>query len=184
MVCGILWYLYGVGYAVLTFATLVIYIVWTLGITEWRLKFRRTMNEMDNEASTKAIDSLLNFETVKYFGNEEHEAGRFDKALQSYERAAVQSGTSLAVLNIGQGVVISTGVVAAMILAGQGVADGSMTIGDFVLVNSYLIQVFMPLNFLGFVYREIKTLPHRHGSDVSNCWKKAPTSPTNPVHSR
>ena len=156
MVCGILWYLYGVGYAVLTFATLVIYIVWTLGITEWRLKFRRTMNEMDNEASTKAIDSLLNFETVKYFGNEEHEAGRFDKALQSYERAAVQSGTSLAVLNIGQGVVISTGVVAAMILAGQGVADGSMTIGDFVLVNSYLIQVFMPLNFLGFVYREIK----------------------------
>jgi len=156
MVCGILWYLYGIGYAVLTLATLVVYILWTLGITEWRLKFRRTMNEMDNEASTKAIDSLLNFETVKYFGNEEHEAGRFDKALQSYERAAVQSGTSLAVLNIGQGVVISAGVVAAMILAGQGVADGSMTIGDFVLVNSYLIQVFMPLNFLGFVYREIK----------------------------
>ena len=115
MVCGILWYLYGIGYAVLTLATLVVYILWTLGITEWRLKFRRTMNEMDNEASTKAIDSLLNFETVKYFGNEEHEAGRFDKALQSYERAAVQSGTSLAVLNIGQGVVISAGVVAAMI---------------------------------------------------------------------
>ncbi len=156
MVCGILWYLYGVGYAVLTFATLVVYILWTLGITEWRLKFRRTMNEMDSEASTKAIDSLLNFETVKYFGNEDHEAGRFDKALQSYERAAVQSGSSLAVLNIGQGVVISIGVVAAMILAGQGVADGRMTIGDFVLVNSYLIQVFMPLNFLGFVYREIK----------------------------
>ena len=156
MVCGILWYLYGVDYALLTLVTLIVYIVWTLGITEWRIKFRRRMNDMDSEANTKAIDSLLNFETVKYFGNEEHEARRFDKALQSYERAAVQSGTSLALLNIGQGVVIAAGVTVAMILAGYGVADGSMTIGDFVLVNSYLIQVFMPLNFLGFVYREIK----------------------------
>lgn len=156
LVCGILWHLYGVEYAALTAATLIIYIGWTLGVTEWRLKFRRTMNEMDSEANTKAIDSLLNFETVKYFGNEDHEAERFDGALRSYEKAAVQSGTSLALLNIGQGIIISTGVTLAMILAGFGVVDGTMSIGDFVLVNSYLIQVFMPLNFLGFVYREIK----------------------------
>ena len=156
LVCGILWHLYGVTYAALTFVILVIYVVWTLGITEWRIKFRRTMNETDSEANTKAIDSLLNFETVKYFGNEDHEAARFDHALQRHERAAVQSGTSLALLNIGQGLIISIGVTIAMIMAGFGVADGTMTIGDFVLINSYLIQVFMPLNFLGFVYREIK----------------------------
>lgn len=156
LVCGILWHLYGIKYAALTFVILVIYVAWTLGITEWRIKFRRTMNETDSEANTKAIDSLLNFETVKYFGNEDHEAARFDHALQRHERAAVQSGTSLAVLNIGQGLIISLGVTIAMIMAGYGVADGTMTIGDFVLVNSYLIQVFMPLNFLGFVYREIK----------------------------
>lgn len=156
LVCGILWWLYGVWYAVLTMATLVAYIAWTLIVTEWRLKFRRRMNDMDSEANTKAIDSLLNFETVKYFGNEEHEAKRFDKALRSYETAAVQSGTSLALLNIGQGVIIAFGVTGAMLLAGFGVVDGSMTLGDFVLVNSYLIQIFMPLNFLGFVYREIK----------------------------
>ncbi len=156
LVCGILWYLYGVGYAALTFATLVTYVAWTLIITEWRLKFRRTMNETDSEANTKAIDSLLNFETVKYFGNEEHEAKRFDSALQSYEGAAIKSGTSLALLNIGQAVIISAGVTAAMIFAGSGVVNGDMTVGDFVLVNAYLLQIFMPLNFLGFVYREIK----------------------------
>lgn len=156
MVCGILWYLYGIGYAALTLATLVIYIAWTLIITEWRLKFRRVMNETDSEANTKAIDSLLNFETVKYFGNEEHEAKRFDGALQSYEHAAIQSGTSLALLNIGQAIIISAGVTAAMIFAGYGVVNGDMTVGDFVLVNAYLLQIFMPLNFLGFVYREIK----------------------------
>lgn len=156
LICGVLWYLYGPSYALLTFVTLVTYIVWTTLITEWRLKFRRTMNEMDGEATTKAIDSLLNFETVKYFGNEDHEAARFDRALRTYERAAVDSGTSLALLNIGQGVIIACGVSGAMIMAGYGVVDGSMTIGDFVLVNSYLIQIFMPLNFLGFVYREIK----------------------------
>lgn len=156
LVCGILWYLYGPFYALLTLGTLLIYIFWTTLITEWRLKFRRTMNDMDSEATTKAIDSLLNFETVKYFGNEDHEASRFDRALQTYEQAAVQSGTSLALLNIGQGVIIACGVSGAMIMAGYGVVDGTMTVGDFVLVNSYLIQVFMPLNFLGFVYREIK----------------------------
>lgn len=156
LVCGILWHLCGFIYAALTMSVVVAYILWTLLVTEWRLKFRRAMNETDSEANTKAIDSLLNFETVKYFGNEDHEAGRFDSALKRYETAAVKSGSSLALLNIGQGVIISAGVVAAMVMAGYGVRDGSMTIGDFVLVNSYLIQIFMPLNFLGFVYREIK----------------------------
>ena len=156
LVCGILWHLCGFEYAALTMGVVVVYILWTLLVTEWRLKFRRAMNETDSEANTKAIDSLLNFETVKYFGNEDHEAGRFDSALKRYEAAAVKSGSSLAFLNIGQGAIISAGVVIAMVMAGYGVRNGSMTIGDFVLVNSYLIQIFMPLNFLGFVYREIK----------------------------
>ncbi len=156
LTCGILWKLYGISFALITLGTLIAYIIWTLGVTEWRLKYRRVMNETDSEANTKAIDSLLNFETVKYFGNEDHEAKRFDSALQAYEQAAVKSGSSLALLNIVQGVIIATGVTASMLLAAQGVVDGEMTIGDFVLVNAYLIQLFMPLNFLGFVYREIK----------------------------
>ena len=156
LVCGVLWNLYGVAYAALTFATLCAYVTWTLMVTEWRIKYRRAMNETDSEANTRAIDSLLNFETVKYFGNEEHEARRFDDALSRYENAAVKSGTSLALLNIGQGAIIAAGVTGAMLMAGFAVADGDMTIGDFVLVNSYLIQLFLPLNFLGFVYREIK----------------------------
>jgi len=156
LVCGVLWHLYGIPYAAVTLATLIIYIAWTMGVTEWRTKFRRAMNETDNEANTKAIDSLLNFETVKYFGNEDHEARRFDVALKGYEQAAVKSGSSLAFLNIGQGVVIALGTVAMLIMASQGVVAGHMTVGDFVLVNTYLIQLFMPLNFLGFVYREIK----------------------------
>ena len=156
LTCGILWKLYGIHFALVTLGTLLAYIGWTLSITEWRLKYRRVMNATDSEANTKAIDSLLNFETVKYFGNENHEARRFDEALQAYEVAAVKSGTSLAFLNIGQGLIIATGVTGSMIMAAYGVQDGSMTIGDFVLVNSYLIQLFLPLNFLGFVYREIK----------------------------
>jgi ATP-binding cassette subfamily B protein len=111
---------------------------------------------MDSEANTKAIDSLLNYETVKYFGNEEHEARRFDSSMQRYERAAVKSTTSLSLLNIGQGAIIAVGLTAIMVMAGRGVVKGTMTIGDFVLVNSYLVQLYMPLNFLGYVYREIK----------------------------
>ena len=156
LVCGVLWYLYGAIFAFVTLATMCIYIFWTLAVTEMRLKYRRVMNETDSEAQTRAVDSLLNFETVKYFGNEEHEANRFDQALQGYETAAVKSGVSLAFLNIGQGLIISIGVTISMLLAAEGIADGTMTIGDFVLVNSYLIQLFLPLNFLGFVYREIK----------------------------
>jgi ATP-binding cassette subfamily B protein len=156
LVCGILWWLYDLRYSATTFVTILGYIWFTLAITEWRLKYRREMNETDSEANTKAVDSLLNYETVKYFGNEEHEARRFDSSLQRYERAAVRSKTSLSLLNIGQGAIIAAGLTAVMIMAGRGVAAGTMTMGDFVLVNAYLVQLYLPLNFLGFVYREIK----------------------------
>lgn len=156
LTCGILWYLFGIWMALVAFLTIGIYIFWTLAVTEWRIQFRRTMNDTDNEANTKAIDSLLNFETVKYFGNEDHESRRFDKALARYEDAAVKSNTSLALLNIGQGAIIAVGLTIIMWMAAEGVVAGTMTIGDFAMVNAYLIQLYMPLNFLGFVYREIK----------------------------
>lgn len=156
MVCGILWWFYGVVYAAITFVTISAFIAFTLMVTEWRLKFRRRMNQQDSESHTKAIDSLLNYETVKYFGNEAHEARRFDESRQRYEEAAVQSKTSLSLLNIGQGAIIAIGLTGITIKAGYEVAAGTMTIGDFVLVNTYLIQLYIPLNFLGFVYREIK----------------------------
>ncbi|MEM7540469.1 MAG: ABC transporter ATP-binding protein/permease [Pseudomonadota bacterium] len=156
MVCGILWALFNVWYALVTFCTIAGYIGYTLVVTEWRLKYRRQMNETDQEANTRAIDSLLNFETVKYFGNEHFEAERFDRSLARYEKAAVTSKASLALLNIGQAAIVGTGLTIVMAMAGQGVIDGEMSVGDFVLVNTYLIQLYMPLNFLGFVYREIK----------------------------
>ena len=156
LVCGVLWGLFNFWFALVTFVTVGTYIAWTVIVTDWRLVYRRRMNKKDGEANTKAIDSLLNYETVKYFGNEEHEARRYDNALRSYEKAAVQSKVSLSMLNIGQAAVISVGLIVVMIMAGYGVQDGVMTLGDFVLVNSYLIQLFLPLNFLGFVYREIK----------------------------
>jgi ABC-type transport system involved in Fe-S cluster assembly fused permease/ATPase subunit len=156
LVCGILWNLFNFWYALVTFVTITFYIGFTLVVTEWRLKYRRAMNDRDTEANTKAIDSLLNYETVKYFGNEAHEAARFDVAMQAYEEASVKSTVSLSYLNVGQGAVIATGLVIVMWMAGQGIADGSMTMGDFVLVNTYLIQLYLPLNFLGFVYRQIR----------------------------
>jgi ATP-binding cassette, subfamily B, heavy metal transporter len=156
LVCVIMGALYGGWFALVTFITMGIYIAWTLLVTEWRIKYRRVMNESDSEANTRAIDSLLNFETVKYFGNEDHESRRFDAALRAYERAAVKNKTTLSLLNVGQGAVIAVGVTIVMIMAGYGVVGGTMTVGDFVLVNAYLIQLFLPLNFLGFVYREIK----------------------------
>ena len=156
LVCGILWTLFDWRFAALTLVTIGGFGAYTMAVTEWRLKFRRAMNQTDAEANTKAIDSLLNYETVKYFNNETHEAERYDIALQSYEAAALRSKSSLALLNIGQGAIIATGLVLMMILAGQGVAEGSMTVGDFVLVNAYLIQLSLPLNFLGLVYNEIK----------------------------
>ena len=156
LVFAILWGLLDLRIALATMVTVGVYIGFTMTVTEWRIKFRRVMNEQDNEASTRAIDSLLNFETVKYFGNEEHEAERFDGAMRGYEDASVKSQTSLALLNTGQAVVISIGLTLVMYLAAIGITDGVMTIGDFVMVNTYLIQLYQPLNFFGFVYREIK----------------------------
>ncbi len=156
LVCGILWALFDVSYAAVTFVCVVGYIAYTLLVTEWRLKYRRQMNETDQEANTRAIDSLLNYETVKYFGNEHYEASRFDQALARYERASVSSKSSLSLLNIGQATIIGVGLAVLMTMAGRGVIDRSLTVGDFVLINTYLIQLYIPLNFLGFVYREIK----------------------------
>ena len=156
MVTGILWALFDWRFAVLTLGAVGLYIAFTLGFTNWRVKFRRTMNEVDSEAQTKAVDSLLNYETVKYFGNEAHEARRFDDALARYERAAVKSQVTLNMLNIGQAAIIACGLALVMLLAAQGVTAGTLTVGKFVLVNTYLMQLYLPLNFLGFVYREIK----------------------------
>ncbi|MDE2228059.1 MAG: ABC transporter ATP-binding protein/permease [Alphaproteobacteria bacterium] len=156
MVCAILWGFFEASLALATLATIGAYVAFTFAITDWRIKYRREMNERDSEANTKAIDSLLNFETVKYFANEEHEARRFDTALAAYERAAVKSQVTLSALNVGQGLIIAVGLVTVMWLAARGVAAGRMTIGSFVLVNSYLVQLYMPLNVLGMVYRNIK----------------------------
>ncbi len=156
MVGIILWSLYGPLFALVNLATIGVYVAYTLAITEWRTKYRRAMNEMDGEANTKAIDSLLNYETVKYFGNEDHEARRYDGALRAYERAAVISKASLSLLNVGQGVIIAVGLIVVMVMAAVRIGAGTMTIGDFVLVNSYLIQLYLPLNFLGMVYREVR----------------------------
>ena len=156
MVCGILWALYDWRYALATAVTIGGYIWYTFGVTEWRIKYRRQMNESDQSANTKAVDSLLNFETVKYFNNEEHEARRYDIALQAYEHAAVKSRTTLATLNIGQAAIIAIGATVMMTMAAFEVAAGGMNVGDFVLVNAYLIQLYLPLNFLGTVYREIR----------------------------
>jgi len=156
MIAAILFYNYNIWFALIPFVTAALYIAFTLIVTEWRMKFRRTMNEMDSRANTRAIDSLLNFETVKYFGNEDFEAQRYDGNLQSWEQAAVKNQTSLASLNIGQGSIIAVGITILMMMAGQGVATGKMSLGDLVLINTFLLQMFIPLNFLGFVYREIK----------------------------
>ena len=156
LVLVLLWGLFDQWFALVTALTIGGYVAWTLTITEWRIKFRRTMNDSDSEAHTKAIDSLINYETVKYFGNEEHEARRFDQAMENYEKAAVTAKTSLSLLNTGQGAIIATGATVIMIMAGYGVSGGTMTVGDFVLVNTYLLQLYIPLSFLGSSYREIK----------------------------
>lgn len=156
LVCGILWSLFGFLFSAITFVTVAIYVFFTLVFTEWRLKFRRAMNDSDSEANTKAIDSLLNFETVKYFGNEDHEARRYDVSMQRYEKAAVKSLTTLSLLNVGQGLIMAVGMTALLLLSASRVANGTMTIGEFTAVNLYMMQLFQPLNFLGFVYREIK----------------------------
>jgi len=156
LVMAILFARYEIWFTWIAVVTLVVYIAFTVTITEWRTHFRRTMNEMDSKANTRAIDSLLNYETVKYFGNEEFEARRYDENLQKWERAAVYSQTSLSALNTGQSAIIAIGVTLIMWRATLGVVNGSMTIGDLVLVNAFMIQIYIPLNFLGVIYREIK----------------------------
>jgi ATP-binding cassette subfamily B protein len=156
LVVGILLAKYDPTFALIALGTLVPYIAYTVTVTEWRTKFRRLMNEEDSRANTRAIDSLLNYETVKYFGNEDHEARRYDENLQRYERAAVKSQSSLSALNVGQAFIIAAGVVLIMWHASAGVVAGTLTIGDLVLVNAFLIQLYIPLNFLGVLYREFK----------------------------
>lgn len=147
---------YDIWFSVITFSALLLYIVFTITVTEWRTHFRRTMNELDSKAQTKAIDSLLNYETVKYFGNEEYEAQRYDQGLQSFEQAALKSQSSLSLLNSGQSAIIAIAVTLILWRASVGVINGSMSLGDLVLVNAFMIQLYMPLNFLGVLYREIK----------------------------
>lgn len=180
LVLGYLSFQYDIWFSGITVVALVTYIIFTILITEWRTHFRRTMNDLDSKASTKAIDSLLNYETVKYFGNEEYEASRYDQGLQNYERAAVRSQTSLTLLNTGQSLIIAIAVTLILWRATLGVTEGSMTLGDLVLVNAFMIQLYIPLNFLGVLYREIKQSladmekmfalldQHRDVADVSN----------------
>jgi ATP-binding cassette, subfamily B, heavy metal transporter len=156
LVIGYLVLHYDIWFAVITFGALIVYIAYTVAVTEWRTAFRRTMNELDSKANTRAIDSLINYETVKYFGNEDYEARRYDKSLQSWETAAVKSQTSLSLLNTGQSFIIAIAVTLILWRATQGVIDGKMTLGDLVLVNAFMIQLYIPLNFLGVIYREIK----------------------------
>ncbi len=156
LVAAILFVKYDPWFAIITFATLVLYIAFTMYVTEWRMVFRRTMNDMDSKANTRAIDSLINYETVKYFGNEKYEVARYDEQMQRWEVSAVRNQTSLATLNAGQSIIIAVGVTLLMLLAADGVVQGTMTVGDLVLVNVFMLQLYMPLHFLGFVYREIK----------------------------
>ena len=147
---------YDIWFAIVTFVAVISYILFTMVVTEWRMKYRIAMNKFDSVANTQAIDSLLNYETVKYFGNEGYELARYDESLKDWESLAVKSQTSLSALNFGQSVIIAAGVTVIMILAAQGVVDGSMTLGDLVLVNAFLLQLFIPLNFLGVVYSQLK----------------------------
>ena len=143
-------------FTAVTFGTVLVYIVFTLGMTEWRMHYRHTMNKLDSQASGDAVDSLLNYETVKYFNNETFELQRYDATLNQWEEAAVKSQTSMSLLNFGQGAIIAIGLTGIMIYAGKGVVNGSMTLGDLVLVNTLMLQLFIPLNFLGIVYRMLK----------------------------
>jgi len=147
---------YDVWFALITFCALVSYIVFTVTVTNWRTHFRRKMNELDSRANQKAIDSLLNFETVKYFGNEDYEARRYDENLKHYRAAAIRSQNSLSVLNFGQQFIVATALILILYRATQGVAAGHMTLGDLVLVNTLMLQIYIPLNFLGVIYRELK----------------------------
>lgn len=147
---------YDLVFTLVTFGTVAIYITFTFAVTEWRMDYRHTMNRLESQSNSRAIDSLINYETVKYFGNEQLELERFDTTLDEWEEAAVKSQSSMSMLNFGQGAIIGLGVTAIMFFAAGGVVDGGMSIGDLVLVNAFLLQLFIPLNFLGMVYRQIK----------------------------
>lgn len=144
------------SYMLVVAVTIALYVWFTFAVTEWRVKLRRQMNDQDTDANQKAIDSLLNYETVKYFGAEQREAGRYDSAMAKYEEAAIKTNYSLAFLNFGQAVIITAGLVAVMVMAAIGVQNGDLTVGEFVMINAYMIQITVPLNFLGTVYREIR----------------------------
>lgn len=156
LIAGILLVKYDPVFTLVTFGTVAVYVAFTFAITEWRMDYRHQMNRLDSQANTQAFDSLINYETVKYFGNERNELARYDGTLGDWETMAVKSQTSMSLLNFGQGSIIALGVTAIMFFAAQGVAAGTMSIGDLVLVNAFLLQLFIPLNFLGIVYRQIK----------------------------
>ncbi len=151
----ILWSRFDAGFALITIAMIVIYSLFTLAVTAWRTKFRVQMNAASSSANTRALDSLLNYETVKVFGNESLEVNRYGDSLMAWVRASLKSNITLSYLNIGQGVIVATGLTLLMVLAARGVVDGSMTLGDFVMVNAFLIQLYIPLNFMGSIYRDI-----------------------------
>ena len=156
LVAIVLWAKFDWRFMAVTFSAVIVYLGFTIWVTEWRMDIRRRANELDSRANTRAIDSLLNYETVKYFNNEEYEARRYDENLRQYENAAVKTEASLGLLNIGQSLIIAIAVTLLMILAAEGVVNGTLTLGDLVLINGLLIQLYIPLNFLGMVYREIK----------------------------
>jgi ATP-binding cassette subfamily B protein len=156
MVTFVLWRLFDWRFAAVTLLAVVLYVAFTLSFATWRVRFRQRMNDRDTEAQSKAVDSLLNYETVKYFGNEAHEARRFDESLAAYEKAAVKSQITLNMLNLGQAAIISAGLAVVMLMSARGVVSGQMSVGKFVLANTYLMQLYQPLNFLGFAYNTIK----------------------------
>lgn len=156
IVAGIFYFAFGPLYMAIVLVTIGLYIWFTFAVTEWRVKVRKEMNDKDTDANQKAVDSLLNFETVKYFAAEEREAKRYDESMRGYEVAALKTNYSLAFLNVGQTFIITLGLVGVMVLAAMGVQSGKLTVGDFVMVNAFMIQITMPLGFLGTVYREIR----------------------------
>ncbi|RME16738.1 MAG: ABC transporter ATP-binding protein/permease, partial [Alphaproteobacteria bacterium] len=156
MVAAVFFWLFDVWYLAVVVATIAVYVLFTFKVTEWRVKIRKQMNDQDQEAHQKAIDSLLNYETVKYFGADKREAARYDASMAGYEKAAIRTSQSLAFLNAGQSFIITAGLVAVMVMAAIGVQNGALSVGDFVMVNAYMVQITMPLNFLGSVYREIR----------------------------
>ena len=174
LVSGILFYLYGPWYAVITLTTISFYFYLTFQITEWRNEFRKRMNKADNEVSTKMVDSLLNFETVKYFNNEKFEFDRLDKSLEDYELAANQSRHSLSLLNIAQTFIITTGITLMLVMSAYGIKTGDIDVGGFVVINAYMLQLYQPLNWLGSVYREIR----QSLTDMENMFSLLEISPT------